>query len=242
MKIGLQLYSVRDSYQNKEEFKVVLKKVKEMGYEGVEFAGYEGFDAGEMKLFLNEIGLEPISSHHGMDDLEHRLEEILDYDTKVGCKTAVCAYAPTSDMAEVEHLQKVLEKAQEVIKAYDMELIYHNHSHEFKMLEDGSIPMEYIKKSCKLELDTYWVFHAGTEPCAYIKECASQITLIHLKDGNLEGIPCALGEGVNNIKGIIEASKEIGMEWLIVENDDPVPDGMSDVKRSIQYLKNQCSL
>ena len=27
------------------------------------------------------------------------------------------------------------------------------------------------------------------------------------------------------------------MDWVIVENDDPVPDGISDVTRSIQYLK-----
>ncbi len=239
MKIGLQLYTVRDFYQTKEEFKDVLKKVKTMGYDGVEFAGYAGFEAEELKLFLKEVGLEPIASHHIIDDLETKLDEILDYNSKVGVKAVVCAYAPTTDLAEVEHLQKVMEKAQEAMKAYDMELVYHNHSHEFKKLEDGSIPMDYIKKLCKLELDTFWVFNAGIEPCRYIKESANEIALIHLKDGNFEGVPCAIGEGFNNIKGIIEASERIGMEWIIVENDKPVPDGLSDVGRSIKYLTNK---
>lgn len=238
MKIGLQLYSIRDSYQNQEEFQDSLRQLKAFGYDGVEFAGYAGFQAEEMKNFLKEIGLEPIASHHGIDDFDQNLEEILEYDARVGCKTVVCAYAPTSNLAEVEHLVTVMHKAKEAAKAYGMEVAYHNHSHEFNQLEDGSVPMDHIKKSCNLELDTYWVFHADVEPCSYIKDSADQISLIHLKDGDLEGVPCALGEGRNDIKGIIEASKAIGMEWIIVENDDPVPDGLSDVKRSMEYLKS----
>lgn len=35
MKLALQLYTLRDTYLNKEEFKAVLRKVKELGYDGV---------------------------------------------------------------------------------------------------------------------------------------------------------------------------------------------------------------
>lgn len=240
MKIGLQLHTIRDSHQNKEEFIELLRKVKELGYEGVEFAGFSelyGLKAEEIKNLLQEIGLVPIAGHYMLDDLDNRLEETLDFARKVGIKTIVCAYASTSNAEEVEYLQKVLTKAQSRIKAYDMELIYHNHSHEFVNIEDGSIPIVTVMQLCKLEVDTYWVFHAGAEPCSFLKESADQISLIHLKDGDLEGHPCAIGEGYNNIKGIIQASRNIGMEWLIVEDDNPTPDGISDVSRSIQNLK-----
>lgn len=239
MKIGLQLYTIRDSYQNAEEFKANIKKVKELGYEGVEFAGYAGMEAEELKQFIAETGLVAISSHQGLNDLEFKLEEVIAYNKTLGCKYIICAYAPTTSKEEVDHVVRVMGNAAPIVKDNGMELLYHNHSNEFVPLEDGSLPLNSIAESCNLELDTYWVFNAGVEPCHFIKNHVSNISLIHLKDGNFEGHPCAIGEGFNNIKGIRAASEEIGTEWLIVENDRPTPDGISDVARSIRFLKGE---
>ena len=52
-KIALQVYSVRDDLQ--ADFFGTLKKVKEMGYAGVEFAGLYGNDPVEIKKFCEEI-------------------------------------------------------------------------------------------------------------------------------------------------------------------------------------------
>ena len=60
-KIGLQLYSVREDMQ--KDFEGTLKKVKEMGYDGVEFAGLYGKTAAEVKAICKEVGLVPISAH-----------------------------------------------------------------------------------------------------------------------------------------------------------------------------------
>ena len=64
MKVALQVYSVRDVI-NKENFYDVLKQIKDMGYDGVEFAGLYEHDPKEIKKFLDEIGLEAVSSHVG---------------------------------------------------------------------------------------------------------------------------------------------------------------------------------
>ena len=34
----------------------------------------------------------------------------------------------------------------------------------------------------------------------------------------------------------VRAAKDAGIEWRVLENDDPVPDGLSDVARSIKWL------
>lgn len=237
MKIGLQLYTIRDTYQNAEEFKANIKKVKELGYEGVEFAGYAGMTAEELKQFIDETGLTAISSHQSLKDLEFNLEEVIQYNKTLGCKYIVCAFASTATREETDHVVRVMGNARKAVEDNGMELLYHNHSHEFVKLEDKSLPLALIGESCGLELDTYWVFHAGVEPCSFIKNHADNISLVHLKDGDFEGHPCAIGEGVNNIKGIRAISEKIGTEWLIVENDKPTPDGISDVARSIRYLK-----
>ena len=53
--IGLQLYSVRDDCAR--DLPGVLKAVGGMGYAGVEFAGYYGRTAEELRLMLDDNGL-----------------------------------------------------------------------------------------------------------------------------------------------------------------------------------------
>ncbi|SHO44754.1 sugar phosphate isomerase/epimerase family protein [Anaerocolumna xylanovorans] len=237
MKKGLQLYTIRDTYKNGEEFKQVIKKVKELGYEEVEFAGFSDLKAEELRDYLEELGLTPISSHQSLENLKSHLEETISYHKTLGVPYIACAYAPTSTAEEVENLLSILTKAREAIKENGMELLYHNHSNEFVKLPDGRLPIELIRETVRLELDTFWVFHAGVEPCAYIKEHQKDIALLHLKDGDFEGHPLAVGEGFNNVKGIVAMAGNIGLKQIIVENDHPVPDGISDVGRSIEYLK-----
>ena len=103
-------------------------------------------------------------------------------------------------------------------------------------LEDGQLPINIIGDRCSLEIDTYWSFHAGEDNRALLNEKKDNITLIHVKDG-IDGKPKALGEGNCDIPTVIAAAKEIGLEWIIVENDDPVPPGFEDITRSLNYLK-----
>lgn len=236
MKVGLQLFTVRDSYHNKEELKEILKKIKELGYDGVEFAGYSEFEAEELKEYLHKIDLEPIASHHDIKELEDNFRDILEFDHSLGCQYVVCSFSTTSDLEEVKHVMSVMSKVKEAAKAYGIQVLYHNHSHELQPIEEEIIPLEEIKKCCNLELDTYWIFNVGMEPCHTLKAWADSISLIHMKDGDLEGNPCAIGEGFNNIYGIIKTAKQIGFEWIIVENDNPVPDGFSDIQRSWKNL------
>ena len=63
-KLGLQLFSVRDALN--EDFEGTLKKVKKMGYDYVEFAGYYDRSAEEIKALLDKYGLTAISAHQDL--------------------------------------------------------------------------------------------------------------------------------------------------------------------------------
>ena len=67
MKIGVQLYSVRDEMER--DFEGTLKRVKDMGYDCVEFAGLFGRSAAEVKALCDAYGLIPISAHVSLDDM-----------------------------------------------------------------------------------------------------------------------------------------------------------------------------
>lgn len=244
MKIAIQMYTLREHCKTAEDLLATLQEVKKMGYDGVEFAGYAGVDAAKLKSTLHELGLTVVACHEGMNRLEKDIDEIVEFNHQIGNKNIVCAGGPTVSKTDMEHLRQVLETASQKAAKYNMHVLYHNHSHEFVPLADmeNKLPLTIIKEYCPLELDTYWVFNSRVDVYGYMKENADKIGLVHLKDGNMEGVPCAIGEGSNHIQSILDAAKEIGAEWIIVENDDPTPDGISDANRSMVNLKTKYTL
>ncbi len=55
MEISLQLYSINE--ETKSDFAGSVKRVAEIGFQGVEFAGYGGLSGSEQARLLKENGL-----------------------------------------------------------------------------------------------------------------------------------------------------------------------------------------
>lgn len=234
MKIAVQLYSVRDCIHNAEDFFKVLEEIKAMGYEGVEFAGFHGVDAASLKAKLDELGLVPVGAHMGIGDyLPEKIEETVAYHKTLGTLYAGVGGAAHSTVEECEYAAKALAYGAEKL---GIPTYYHNHTEEFTPLENGKIAMAVFAEHTKLEVDTYWSHCAGVDNYKYITENKDDICLLHVKDG-LDRKPLSLGDGDCDIAAVVKAAKDAGIEWLVVENDDPVPNGLEDVKRSINYLK-----
>ena len=71
--VAIQLYSLRDELD--KDFKGTLKTVKEMGYDGVEFAGLADNDPKEVKAWLDELGLVAVSAHVPLEEFIREGEE-----------------------------------------------------------------------------------------------------------------------------------------------------------------------
>ena len=226
MKLAVQLYSVRDDYKNAEEFLEILEKVKEIGFEGVEFAGFGG------------CGLTAVGCHMGVENFKpEKIEETLKIAKTLGMKYVGTGGAPHSTPEEVKELVDIYSYANKVGEAEGIKFYYHNHTEEFEYNFDGRMCMDIIADGAYLELDTYWSFCGGADNYTYIKDNADKIILLHIKDG-IDGKPTALTEGNNDLDAVIRAAKDNNIEWVILENDDPVPDGLSDVTRSMKYLQS----
>src|SRR6266852_8632753 len=65
--IGLQLYAVRDECA--KDLPGTLSAVAEMGYAGVEFAGYYGYTAQSLRAMLEERGLKCCGAHTQLNTL-----------------------------------------------------------------------------------------------------------------------------------------------------------------------------
>src|SRR5690349_5604291 len=68
LQVALELYTVRD--ETKRDFAGTLRRVAQLGYDGVEFAGYGDLTAQEMSALLAETGLRVAGTHLGLDALQ----------------------------------------------------------------------------------------------------------------------------------------------------------------------------
>ncbi|MCR4614806.1 MAG: sugar phosphate isomerase/epimerase [Clostridiales bacterium] len=223
--------------ENGENLFDILKEVKDLGFDGVEFAGFYGYGADELKAKLDEYGLTAVGAHIGLEDLmSEKLDDTLKLCSVLGMNKIGVGSAPHRTAEDLNVTCGVLAEAYKEAAKHGVTIYYHNHSDEFYPLSDGRYPIDFIKPVCALEVDTYWSFFAGIDNYKFIRENSDRVTLLHIKDG-LNGTPRALGEGDNDLISVAKIAKELNMEWVILENDDPEPDGLSDIARSIKFLK-----
>ena len=88
--VAVQFYSVRDEAE--KDFFGTLKKIKDMGYAGVEFAGLFGKNPEEIRDYCNEIGLTPVSAHVPLDDMIEDAKGTLEAYKTIGCKYVAVPY------------------------------------------------------------------------------------------------------------------------------------------------------
>ena len=240
MKLAVQLYSLRHHMENGENFLDILKKVKELGFDGVEFAGFHGYTPEELKKTLDELGLVAVGAHMGLHDFkEENLDETIRIGKVLGAATLGIGGADTSTETALEEVLSVMGEADKKASEEGINVYFHNHTQEFSEPLYNTVPgtiFERLAESCHLQIDTYWSFHAGKDNYKLISEYKDRIVHLHIKDG-LDGHPMALGEGNNALDVVVKAARDNGIEWLILENDDPVPDGLSDITRSMEWLK-----
>lgn len=242
MKKAIQMWSFRDRVKDGESLLEALKIAADIGYEGVEFAGTFGVTASEMKETLAKLGLVSVSCHEDVNRMEKDIDEIIAYHHELGTPFIGCSYSPTETKEELERLERVMKTAQEKAAPYGIKVVYHNHAHEFKPLDDVR-PIDEIAKWCLLEPDTYWVFHAGDNPCEFLRRYRTRVGLIHLKDG-VDGKGTSIGDGANDLKSIVETARDIGVEWVIaeIENEDPDAESVRDAKNSFTYMTEKLGL
>lgn len=237
MDYGLQLYSVRDVTGT--DLEGTLKKVAEIGYRYVEFAGFFGHSAEEVKAMLDRYGLIVSGTHSGLGDLDADFEGTVKYHKTIGNTNYIVPGAPTWTAAELDETIEKLNKYQPMLEAEGIRLAYHNHDGEFKPNADGQIPHEEMERRTNIDfqIDTFWAFVAGKDPVEVITRLKDRVHVIHLKDGLRNGHGYALGEGEAPVAAVRAKAIELGMH-MVVESETLQPDGISEATRCINYLKS----
>jgi sugar phosphate isomerase/epimerase len=252
-RIALQMYTLRE--EAKGDFAGILRRVAELGYEGVELAGYGGLEAPALRALLDELGLVAAASHVRLERLQSALDEELDFAEAIGCRDLVCPSAPEGRRETVDdyrRLAALLDEVGERCRQRGTRFSYHNHAFEFVRLPAAE-PASAGTTARALDLllgwtdpqlvrwepDVYWIARAGDDPVAYLHAYAGRCPLVHLKDvaDDAERSFAPVGAGTLDFGQICDAAQTGGAEWLIVEQDRSVGPAIESVAVSIANLR-----
>src|SRR5699024_8868098 len=145
-KIAIQLYSVRD--HTTKDFLGTLKKLGDMGYEAVQFAGFFDTPAEELKQVMDEANLVAAGSHMPFDTLTgDQLEASLEYNRAIGNDLIICPMLPEELRADEGAYYRAAEELNDIgrkCKEAGFTFAYHNHDMEFHDLGNGKRGFDII--------------------------------------------------------------------------------------------------
>ena len=265
--VALQVYSVRDDMA--KDFKGTLLKIKEMGYDGIEFGGVNIWDFSEVKKIIDEVGLKVISAHVPCDvNFLDNMEKVIDDYKSLGCEYIVIPWLDEDKAPGGKYFDKTVEiikQIGQVANAVGLKLLYHNHEFEFNKVNGvygldllyDLVPADLLET----QIDTCWVKVAKVDPAEYIRKYKGRAPIVHLKDfiiegdvkGSLYGLVGKeeekisregfdfrpLGQGMQDVPSLLEASLYAGAKWVVVEQDESSTcTPLEAVKISLDHLKS----
>jgi sugar phosphate isomerase/epimerase len=174
-----------------------------------------------------------------MSNLTDDYQQIIDDAAAGGIQYLVCATIPLGTADEIRRAAETLNTAGEAAKKSGLTLCYHNHTQEFKKVEDLIPYNELLKISpdhLKFELDLGWATVAGADPVELFRQHPGRFPLWHVKDIDpVKKEPVEVGRGMVDFKRIFAAAKSSGMQHFFVEQDG-APKPMDNIKASYQDI------
>lgn len=245
--IAIQVYSVRQEAE--ADFAGTMKKIKEMGYDGVELAGLYGKSVQEIRSCLTEVGLTAISAHVPYEEFVKNPEKTAASYAEIGCRYVAIPWLSEErryGKSKYEETLAAIPRIAEACRKQGMQLLYHNHDFEFQKAADGRYHLDLLygaiaAADLATELDTCWVKVGGEDPAAYLDHYRNRCPLVHIKDFQIRDDKVelvALGEGEQKLEELVKSAVRNGAQWLVIEQDDhPYGTPMGNMEKSLACLK-----
>ncbi len=251
MKLGAQLYSLNKFTKTPEDLKATILRCKEIGYENVQFSAVPNMGAEVWAQISRETGMDIVCTHSPFDRIINDTDALIAEHKIFGCPIIGLGWMPNEYHDSWEKFSKCLplfEKAVAKIEAAGLHFAYHNHAFEFDKFTDADFcMMDYIIDKLPnwyLILDTGWVKYAGQDQVALIERIGGRrLQCIHFKefksaDPDFVQNICACGEGFSDFAAITAACKRVGVQNVLVEQDNACDkaDPFDEMKRSYDHL------
>ena len=248
MKLGAQLYTVRDFAKDTASLEKTLERIAAIGYTAVQLSGVCAYDPEWMKKTLTRLGLVAPITHFDFKKITESPEETSAFHKTFGADYVGIGCSPFSfDQDGFEKLTTSLLRVADYYRERGQKLTYHNHNMEFCRL-DGALFFDkladaFSKDQLAFTLDTYWVQAGGGDAAEWLKRLAGRVDCIHLKDmaftmPEREARMAPIGRGNMNFERILAAAEEAGTLYAFVEQDNCYSEDPFDcLAESYRYVK-----
>lgn len=250
MKIGAQLYTVRDYCKTAAELSDTLHQLHDFGYRDVQVSAVN-LPPQEIRSVCDEAGMNIIITHYSPDRILQDTAAVIEEHRQLGCNYVGIGslpgqYARNSD--GIKHFTEDFNKVGRILKESGMTFHYHNHSFEMEKT-DGKMWFDTMIEESDPEvfffiLDVFWLQHGGLSPVEYIDRLGKRIKVLHYKDFAIRDWKqkfASIGSGNLNWDAIISASVKHHIPYAMIEQDtDFIDDPISELGRSFAFLKGRC--
>ena len=249
--LGLQLYSLRDSFNH--DVPGTLDRVKNFGFANVELAGTYGQSPEQFRDLLAARGLKAIAGHFSYERFKNDPEGVAREARALGMRYAGCpwiTHAGAFDEKQCREAAAVFNHAGTVLASHGIQFYYHTHGYEFQPFGDGTLfdllMHETNPKYVSYEMDVMWVVFPGQDPAKLLAKYGPRWKLMHLKDlrkgvaGNLSGgtdpnNDVALGTGQTDWPAVLKAAQKVGVKWYFIEDESKSV--LDQMPQHLSYLK-----
>ena len=238
--VGVQLNSVRGAAQ--EDLPGVLEQIAAMGYNGVEFAGYYGWEERpeELRKLLDDNGLKCCGTHTGLNTLQgDALKATAELNSTLGNPYLIAPSLRAETEEEWLELADVFNGLAVRAAEWGMRVGYHAHAGDFKPLGDSTpweIFFDNTNTGVLMQIDIGNCLAGGGDPVKMLKKYAGRSATVHLKEhGGPEG--AVIGQGVVPWEEVLGVCESVGgTEWYIVEHETGT-DSMESIRGCLEGLR-----
>ena len=243
-KIGVQLYTIRDTMKTAEDIRESFRKLKAIGIDQGQTAGcaipYEEFGK-----IAEEEQFEIVGTHDDFNLMVNDFPAALAAHRALHTNLMGIGGFHYENKQQVEEFIKKANIVGEKAAENGCKFTYHHHSHEFMRFDDGDYAMHMLvegldPKTTSFVLDTYWLQHAGADVRQWISKLSGRIDILHLKDmgrGPEGPFITEVGNGNINFAGALEEAEKAGVKYYVIEQDICPGDPFESLKQSVDYIQ-----
>src|SRR5258708_39522885 len=117
----------------------MIAAVAKIGYKGVEFAGYHGHGAKELRKMLDDNGIVTCGTHTPYESvLGDKLKETIEFNKTIGNKFLIVPSMSADSKQEWLDRAKLFNELADKVKPEGMAVGYHAHAHDFQKNHGGT--------------------------------------------------------------------------------------------------------
>lgn len=237
LRLACQMWSVSELW--KKNPADALKKMKAMGYEGIQSMAFWQWKRADLHKLLDDHGLVLVDMPIYLSHLSaENWNSTLEFCDEFGVDFLFVPHHGAKTRAEWAKLGDEMAEAARRLAKYGIKMGYHNHQTEFKTKFDGTSVMDlfFAHPELHFELDVGHATLSGENSAALLKRLWGRIPSIHAKPGG--GLSCGGAGDKNDWPAILSSCQAMGTKWAVVECESR-RDRFDDIDASIKFLRGQ---